>query len=221
MCVDPHDIPIMAIVDADLMDSMPRALKVSTGLDALTHAIEGYVTPGAWELSDAVHRTSIRMIAENLRKSADGDRETGEKMAYASYIAGIGYSNVGLGLVHGMAHPLEGRYGAPHGVANGILLPAVMRYNAEYTGEKYRAIAHAFGVNDAYTISLEEARKAAYYKVLSLVIDLRNPTKISAVGVDESGLDDLARDAFNDVCTPGNPRPATVEEIREIYASLL
>lgn len=221
VCVDPHDIPIMAIVDPDLMDSMPRALKVSTGLDALTHAIEGYVTPGAWELSDAVHLTSIRMIAENLRKSADGDREAGEKMAYASYIAGIGYSNVGLGLVHGMAHPLGGRYGAPHGVANGILLPAVMRYNAEYTGEKYRAIAHAFGVNDAYTISLEEARKAACYKVLSLVIDLRNPTKISEVGVDESGLDDLARDAFNDVCTPGNPRPATVEEIREIYASLL
>ncbi|NMW65202.1 lactaldehyde reductase [Mobiluncus mulieris] len=221
VCVDPHDIPIMAIVDPDLMDSMPRALKVSTGLDALTHAIEGYITPGAWELSDAVHLTSIRMIAENLRKSADGDREAGEKMAYASYIAGIGYSNVGLGLVHGMAHPLGGRYGAPHGVANGILLPSVMRYNADFTGEKYRAIAHAFGVNDAYTMSLEDARKAACDKVLALVVDLGNPTKISEVGVDESGLDALAQDAFNDVCTPGNPRKATLEEIREIYASLL
>ncbi|EEJ54529.1 lactaldehyde reductase [Mobiluncus mulieris ATCC 35243] len=221
VCVDPHDIPIMAIVDPDLMDSMPRALKVSTGLDALTHAIEGYITPGAWELSDAVHLTSIRMIAENLRKSADGDREAGEKMAYASYIAGIGYSNVGLGLVHGMAHPLGGRYGAPHGVANGILLPSVMRYNADFTGEKYRAIAHAFGVNDAYTMSLEDARKAACDKVLALVVDLGNPTKISEVGVDESGLDALAQDAFNDVCTPGNPRKATLEEIRALYAALL
>lgn len=221
VCVDPHDIPIMAIVDPDLMDSMPRALKVSTGLDALTHAIEGYITPGAWELSDAVHLTSIRMIAENLRKSADGDREAGEKMAYASYIAGIGYSNVGLGLVHGMAHPLGGRYGAPHGVANGILLPSVMRYNADFTGEKYRAIAHAFGVNDAYTMSLEDARKAACDKVLALVVDLGNPTKISEVGVDESGLDALAQDAFNDVCTPGNPREATLEEIRALYAALL
>ncbi|EFN92595.1 lactaldehyde reductase [Mobiluncus mulieris FB024-16] len=221
VCVDPHDIPIMAIVDPDLMDSMPRALKVSTGLDALTHAIEGYITPGAWELSDAVHLTSIRMIAENLRKSADGDREAGEKMAYASYIAGIGYSNVGLGLVHGMAHPLGGRYGAPHGVANGILLPSVMRYNADFTGEKYRAIAHAFGVNDAYTMSLEDARKAACDKVLALVVDLGNPTKISEVGVDESGLDVLAQDAFNDVCTPGNPRKATLEEIRALYAALL
>ena len=221
VCVDPHDIPIMAIVDPDLMDSMPRALKVSTGLDALTHAIEGYITPGASELSDAVHLTSIRMIAENLRKSADGDREAGEKMAYASYIAGIGYSNVGLGLVHGMAHPLGGRYGAPHGVANGILLPSVMRYNADFTGEKYRAIAHAFGVNDAYTMSLEDARKAACDKVLALVVDLGNPTKISEVGVDESGLDALAQDAFNDVCTPGNPRKATLEEIRALYAALL
>lgn len=221
VCVDPHDIPIMAIVDPDLMDSMPRSLKVATGLDALTHAIEGYITPGAWELSDAVHLTAIRMIAENLRKSADGDAEAGEKMAYASYIAGMGYSNVGLGLVHGMAHPLGGRYGAPHGVANGILLPSVMRYNADFTGEKYRAIAHAFGVNDAYTMSLEDARKAACDKVLALVEDLGNPTKISEVGVDESGLDALAQDAFNDVCTPGNPRKATLEEIRELYAALL
>lgn len=221
VCVDPHDIPIMAIVDPDLMDSMPRALKVSTGLDALTHAIEGYITPGAWELSDAVHLTAIRMIAENLRKSADGDTEAGEKMAYASYIAGIGYSNVGLGLVHGMAHPLGGRYGAPHGVANGILLPSVMRYNADFTGEKYRAIAHAFGVNDAYVMSLEDARKAACDQVLALVVDLGNPTKISEVGVDESGLDALAQDAFNDVCTPGNPREATLEEIRALYAALL
>ncbi len=221
VCVDPHDIPVMAIVDPDLMDSMPRGLRVATGLDALTHAIEGYITPGAWELSDAVHLTSIKMIAANLRKAADGDPEACEKMAYASYIAGMGYSNVGLGLVHGMAHPLGGRYNAPHGVANGILLAPVMRYNAEYTGEKFRDIAEAFGVEGAQTMDLADARKAACDAVAQLTVDLGNPTKISEVGVTEAGLDDLADDAFADVCTPGNPRPATRDEIRELYASLM
>ena len=221
VCVDPHDIPVLAIVDPDLTDSMPRGLKAATGLDALTHAIEGYITKGAWELSDSVHMTAIRMAAENLEKSLDGDAEAGEKMAYASYIAGMGYSNVGLGLVHGMAHPLGGRYGAPHGVANGILLAPVMRYNAEHTGEKYRDIAHAFGVEGAYEMPLGDARKAACDAVADLTIRVGNPTKISEVGVDESGLDALADDAFADVCTPGNPREATRDEIREIYASLL
>lgn len=221
VCVDPHDIPVIAIVDPDLMDTMPRSLKVATGLDALTHAIEGYITPGAWELSDSVHLTAIRMIAANLRASADGDKEAGEKMAYASYIAGMGYSNVGLGLVHGMAHPLGGRYNAPHGVANGILLAPVMRYNAEYTGEKYRDIAEAFGVEGAATMPLDEARKAACDAVAKLTVDLGNPTKVSEIGVTEEGLDALADDAFADVCTPGNPRKATRDEIRELYASLL
>ncbi|OKL50432.1 lactaldehyde reductase [Boudabousia marimammalium] len=221
VCVDPHDIPVLAIVDPDLTDSMPRSLKVATGLDALTHAIEGYITPGAWELSDSVHLTAIRMIAANLQKSADGDLEAGEKMAYASYIAGMGYSNVGLGLVHGMAHPLGGRYNAPHGLANGILLAPIMRYNAEFTGEKYRDIAHAFGIEGVYSMTLEEAREVACKAVEDLTVALGNPTSISAVGVTADGLDDLADEAFADVCTPGNPRPATRDEIRELYASLL
>lgn len=221
VCVDPHDIPILAIVDPDLTDSMPRKLKAATGLDALTHAIEGYITQGAWELSDSVHMTTIRMVAKNLEKSLDGDPEANEKMAYASYIAGMGYSNVGLGLVHGMAHPLGGRYHAPHGVANGILLAPVMRYNAEYSGEKYRDIADAFGVENAYDLPLDEARQAACDAVADLTVRVGNPTKVSEVGVDEAGLDALADDAFADVCTPGNPRTATRDEIREIYASLL
>lgn len=221
VCVDPHDIPVLAIVDPDLTDSMPRSLKAATGLDALTHAIEGYITKGAWELSDSVHLTAIKMIAANLKKSVEGDKEAGEKMTYASYIAGMGYSNVGLGLVHGMAHPLGGRYDAPHGVANGILLATIMRFNAPYTGEKYRDIAEAFGVENAQTMPLEEAREAACDAVAKLTVDIDNPTTISAVGVTEDGLDGLADDAFADVCTPGNPRPVTRDEIRELYASLL
>lgn len=221
VCVDPHDIPVLAIVDPDLTDSMPRSLKAATGLDALTHAIEGYITKGAWELSDSVHLTAIKMIAANLKKSVEGDKDAGEKMTYASYIAGMGYSNVGLGLVHGMAHPLGGRYDAPHGVANGILLASIMRFNAPYTGEKYRDIAEAFGVENAQTMPLEEAREAACDAVAKLTVDIDNPTTISAVGVTEEGLDDLADDAFADVCTPGNPRPVTRDEIRELYAALL
>lgn len=221
VCVDPHDIPVIAIVDPDLMDEMPRALKVSTGLDALTHAIEGYVTKDAWELSDAVHLKSIQMIAQNLRAAADGDRDAVTAMGYASYIAGIGYSNVGLGLVHGMAHPLGGRYNAPHGLANGILLTTIMEYNAAFTGEKYRDIAAAFGVEDAYSSSLDEARVNAVAAVRSLVTDLGNPTSITAIGVTESGLDDLADDAFADGNTPANPRPTTRDEIRELFAALL
>ena len=216
VAVDPHDIPIVAFVDPDLTDSMPRGLKVATGLDALTHAIEGYITPGAWSLSDCLSMQTIRMIAKNLAKSA-----AGEQMAYASYITGMAYSNVGLGLVHGMAHPLGGRLGVAHGVANGILLAPVMEYNKDFTGEKYRDIADAFGVEDAYTGDLEKVREEAVQAVHKLTVDLKNPTTISEVGATEADLEPLAHDAFNDVCTPGNPRQATEEDILAIYKSLM
>ena len=221
VCVDPHDIPVLAIVDPDLMDGMPRSLKVATGLDALTHAIEGYITPGAWELSDALCLRSIQMIAANLRAAADGDADAVEQMGLAAYINGMAYSNVGLGLVHGMAHPLGGRYNAPHGVANGILLAPVMAFNAEHTGEKYRDIAEAFGVAGARTMPLDEARAAAVEAVAQLTRDLGNPTRISEVGVEADGVEALTDDAFADVCTPGNPRPVTREDIKALYTSLL
>lgn len=221
VCVDPHDIPVLAIVDPDLMDGMPRSLKVAPGLDALTHAIEGYITPGAWAFSDALCLRSIQMIAANLRAAADGDADAVEQMGLAAYINGMAYSNVGLGLVHGMAHPLGGRYNAPHGVANGILLAPVMAFNAEHTGEKYRDIAEAFGVDGARTMPLEEARAAAVEAVAQLTRDLGNPTRISQVGVEADGIEALADDAFADVCTPGNPRPATREDIKALYTSLL
>ena len=221
VCVDPHDIPVLAIVDPDLMDGMPRSLKVATGLDALTHAIEGYITPGAWELSDALCLRSIQMIAANLRAAADGDADAVEQMSLAAYINGMAYSNVGLGLVHGMAHPLGGRYNAPHGVANGILLAPVMAFNAEHTGEKYRDIAEAFGVAGARTMPLDEARAAAVEAVAQLTRDLGNPTRISEVGVEADGVEALTDDAFADVCTPGNPRPVTREDIKALYTSLL
>lgn len=221
VAVDPHDIPVVAFVDPDLTDSQPRALKVATGLDALTHAIEGFITPGAWSLSDCLSLQAIRMIAKNLAKSADGDIPAGEQMAYASYITGMAYSNVGLGLVHGMAHPLGGRLGVAHGVANGILLAPVMAYNKDYSGEKYRDIADAFGVANAYSDDLEKVRDAAVAAVHELTVKLGNPTKISEVGASQDDIEGLSRDAFADVCTPGNPRKATLEDIRAIYESLL
>ena len=196
--------PVLAIVDPDLMDGMPRSLKVATGLDALTHAIEGYITPGAWDFSDALCLRSIQMIAANLRAAADGDADAVEQMGLAAYINGMAYSDVGLGLVHGMAHPLGGRYNAPHGVANGILLAPVMAFNAEHTGEKYRDIAEAFGVDGARTMPLEEARAAAVEAVAQLTRDLGNPTRISQVGVEADGIEALADDAFADVCTGGS-----------------
>ncbi|RSX54775.1 1,2-propanediol oxidoreductase [Bifidobacterium dolichotidis] len=221
VAVDPHDIPVVAFVDPDLTDSMPRSLKVATGLDALTHAIESVITPGAWSLSDALSMQTIRMIAQNLAKSVEGDKDAGEQMAYASYITGMSYSNVGLGLVHGMAHPLGGQLGVAHGVANGILLAPVMEFNKDYSGEKYRDIADAFGVADAYTGDLEHVRDEAVAAVAQLTRNLGNPTKISEVGATESDLPALAHDAFHDVCTPGNPRQATEEEIFELYKSLM
>ena len=221
VAVATHDIPIVAFVDPDLTDSMPRGLGVATGLDALTHAFEGYITPVAWSLSDCLSMQTIRMIAKNLAKSADGDVPAGEQMAYASYITGMAYSYVGLGLVHGMAHPLGGRLGVAHGVANGILLAPVMEYNKDFTGENYRDIADAYGIEDAYTGDLEKVREEAVQAVHQLTVDLKNPTTISEVGATEADLAPLAHDAFNDVCTPGNPRKATEEDILKIYTSLM
>ena len=189
VAVDPHDIPIVAFVDPDLTDSMPRGLKVATGLDALTHAIEGYITPGAWSLSDCLSMQTIRMIAKNLAKSADGDVPAGEQMAYASYITGMAYSNVGLGLVHGMAHPLGGRLGVAHGVANGILLAPVMEYNKDFTGEKYRDIADAFGVEDAYTGDLEKVREEAVQAVHKLTGRPAQVLGLTGKGRLEAGCD--------------------------------
>jgi lactaldehyde reductase len=221
VCVDPHDIPVLAVVDPEMMASAPRSLKVATGLDALTHAIEGYTTAGAWELSDLFHLKAIRTIATSLRDAADGDAAAMERMALGQYVAGMGYSNVGLGLVHAMAHPLGAFYSAPHGVANGILLAPVMAFNAAHTGEKLRDVAAAFGVEDAATLPLDRARAAAVDAVAALTRDLGNPTSITAVGATEADVPALAKAAFDDVCAGGNPRPATVTDIEDLFRSLL
>ncbi|GLY27883.1 lactaldehyde reductase [Kineosporia sp. NBRC 101731] len=220
VCVDPHDIPVLAVVDPEMMAGAPRGLKVATGLDALTHAIEGYLTKGAWELSDLFHLKAITTIAGSLRAAADGDPAAAERMALAQYVAGMGYSNVGLGLVHAMAHPLGAFYSAPHGAANGILLAPVMAFNAESSAERYRDIAAAFGVPDAATMPLEKARIAAVEAVATLTRDLGNPTRLREVGAREEDLPALARAAFDDVCAGGNPREATVAEIEELYRSV-
>jgi lactaldehyde reductase len=221
VCVDPHDIPVMAVVDPEMMATAPRALKVATGLDALTHAIEGYTTAGAWELSDLFHLKAIQTIATSLRAAADGDADAMERMALAQYVAGMGYSNVGLGLVHAMAHPLGAFYSAPHGVANGILLAPVMAFNAASTGEKLRDVAAAFGVEGAATMPIEEARTAAVEAVAALTRELGNPTSITAVGATEVDVAALAKAAFEDVCAGGNPRSASIAEIEDLYRSLL
>ncbi|HEY0186835.1 MAG TPA: lactaldehyde reductase [Cellulomonas sp.] len=221
VCVDPHDIPVLAVVDSAMMSSAPRALKVATGLDALTHAIEGYTTLGAWELSDLFHLKAIQVIAASLRGAADGDPEAADRMALAQYIAGMGYSNVGLGLVHAMAHPLGAFYAAPHGVANGILLAPVMAFNAPATGEKFRDVAAAFGVDDAAVLPIEQARTAAVEAVATLTRDLGNPTTLRAIGAREEDLPALAKAAAEDVCAGGNPREAGIAEIEELYRSLL
>ena len=219
VCVDPHDIPILAIVDSEMMASAPRSLKVATGLDALTHAIEGYTTAGAWELSDLFHLKAIQVIAGALRPAAEGDPAAAERMALGQYVAGMGYSNVGLGLVHAMAHPLGAFYSAPHGVANGILLAPVMAFNAEATGEKFRDIATAFGV-DVAELSTQEARAAAVDAVAFLTRDLGNPTTLREIGAKEEDIPALAQAAFDDVCAGGNPRAASVAEIEELYRAL-
>ena len=218
VCVDPNDIPTLAIIDPELMLSMPRGLTASTGMDALTHAIEGLITLGAWEMSDMFETKAIEMIAKWLPKAVENpsDIEARDGMATAQYIAGMAFSNVGLGLVHGMAHPLGAYYDIPHGVANALLLPFVMEYNKEAAKAKYRTIAEAMGV-DTSSMSDDEAADAAVKAVKDLAIRVRIPPHLSEIGVPESGLPTLAQAAFNDVCTPGNPRQTNVEEILAIY----
>lgn len=216
VCVDPHDIPVVAIIDAKMMSSMPKGLTASTGMDALTHAIEGYTTLGAWELTDMMHLKAIEIISRSLRKAVDNDPQGREDMALGQYIAGMGFSNVGLGVVHGMAHPLGAFYDTPHGIANAVLLPYVMEYNAEYTGEKFKYIAEAMGV-DTTGMSQAEYRAAAVNAVKQLSKDVGIPEKLHEIGVKEEDLQALSESAFADVCTGGNPRPCTVESILGIY----
>ena len=215
-CVDPHDIPVVAIIDAKMMSSMPKGLTASTGMDALTHAIEGYTTLGAWELTDMMHLKAIEIISRSLRKAVENDPQGREDMALGQYIAGMGFSNVGLGVVHGMAHPLGAFYDTPHGIANAVLLPYVMEYNAEYTGEKFKYIAEAMGV-DTTGMSQAEYRAAAVSAVKQLSKDVGIPEKLHEIGVKEEDLQALSESAFADVCTGGNPRPCTVESILGIY----
>lgn len=216
VCVDPHDIPVVAIIDAKMMSSMPKGLTASTGMDALTHAIEGYTTLGAWELTDMMHLKAIEIISRSLRKAVENDPQGREDMALGQYIAGMGFSNVGLGVVHGMAHPLGAFYDTPHGIANAVLLPCVMEYNAEYTGEKFKYIAEAMGI-DTTGMSQAEYRAAAVNAVKQLSKDVGIPEKLHEIGVKEEDLQALSESAFADVCTGGNPRPCTVESILGIY----
>jgi len=220
VCVDPHDMPIVAIVDPGMMMTMPKELTAATGLDALTHAIEGFTTKAAWEMTDMFHLKAIELIAKYLRKAVENDEEAKEKMALASYLAGMGFSNVGLGIVHSMAHPLGAFYGTPHGVANAIILPTVMEYNAEYTGEKFREIAKAFGINHTKRMAPEEYRKAAVDAVRQLAHDVNIPENLKGI-MDIKDLDFIAESALNDVCTGGNPRDTNLEEIKELYKKLL
>lgn len=218
VCVDPHDIPVVAIVDSDLMMGMPKGLCASTGMDALTHAIEGYITLGAWEMSDMVELRAIELIHQSLYDSVQGDPKARETMALAQYIAGMGFSNVGLGIVHSMAHPLGAFYDTPHGVANALLLPYVLEYNAESQAKpKFRAIAKAMGVKHTKKMTDDEAVKAAVDAIRELSVSIGIPQKLSEIGVKEEDLQALSAAAFNDVCTGGNPRPTSPEEILEIY----
>ena len=220
VCVDVHDIPVVAFVDPDMMASMPKGLTAATGMDALTHAIEGYITKAAWELSDMFHLKAIEIISKNLRGAVANTPEGREGMALGQYIAGMGFSNVGLGIVHSMAHPLGALYDTPHGVANAIILPTVMEYNAPATGEKYRDIAKAMGVTGVDDMSLEDARKAAVDAVHKLSQDVGIPADLSEI-VKREDLDFLAQSAYDDACRPGNPRDTSVAEIKALYESLL
>ena len=220
VCVDVHDIPVVAVVDPDMMSSMPKGLTAATGMDALTHAIEGYITKGAWAMSDMFHLKAIEIIAKSLRGAVANTPEGREGMALGQYIAGMGFSNVGLGIVHSMAHPLGALYDTPHGVANAILLPTVMEYNAEATGEKYRDIAKAMGVEGVDAMSLEDARKAAVAAVKQLSEDVGIPKDLKDI-VKEEDLDFLAQSAMDDACRPGNPKDPTKEDIVALYRALL
>lgn len=220
VCVDVHDIPVVAIVDSDMMSTMPRGLTAATGMDALTHAIEGYITKGAWEMTDMFHLKAIEIISRSLRGAVNGEKQGREGMALGQYVAGMGFSNVGLGIVHSMAHALGAVYDTPHGVANAILLPTVMAYNAEATGEKYRDIAKAMGVANAYKMTLEEARKAACAAVATLSKDVGIPQNLKGI-VKKEDIDFLAQSAMDDACRPGNPKDPTKEDIINLYKSLL
>lgn len=217
VCVDPHDIPVVAVVDPDMMSSMPKGLTASTGMDALTHAIEGYTTLGAWELADTLNLKAIELIARSLRKAVENDPEGRRDMALGQYVTGMAFSNVGLGVVHGMAHPLSAFYDTPHGVANAVLLPYVMQFNAEYTGEKFREIARMMGVDGVDGMTQEEYRKAAIDAVRQLSIDVGIPQTLKEIGVKAEDLDALADAAMADVCTGGNPRPCTKELVLGVY----
>ncbi len=220
VCVDPHDIPVVAFIDADMMSSMPKGLTAATGMDALTHAIEGYITAGAWELSDMFHLKAIEIIARSLRGAVDNTPEGRADMALGQYVAGMGFSNVGLGIVHSMAHPLGALYDTPHGVANAIILPTVMEYNAEATGEKYREIAKAMGVKGTENMSQEEYRKAAVDAVKQLSKDVGIPQDLKEI-VKKEDIPFLAQSAYDDACRPGNPKETSVEDITKLYESLL
>ncbi len=220
VCVDVHDIPTIAVVDPDMMASMPKGLTASTGMDALTHAIEGYITKGAWELSDMFHIKAIELIAKHLRGAVENTDEGREGMALGQYVAGMGFSNVGLGIVHSMAHPLGALYDTPHGVANAILLPTVMEYNAPETGDKYKYIAAAMGVEGTENMSVEEYRKAAVDAVKKLSADVGIPADLKDI-VKAEDIPFLAQSAFDDACRPGNPRDTSVEEITALYNSLM
>ncbi len=220
VCVDPHDIPVVAFVDSDMMSSMPKGLTAATGMDALTHAIEGYITAGAWELSDMFHLKAIEIISRSLRGAVDNTKEGREDMALGQYVAGMGFSNVGLGIVHSMAHPLGALYDTPHGVANAIILPTVMEYNAEATGEKYREIARAMGVKDVDSMTQEEYRKAAIDAVKQLSEDVGIPADLKDI-VKKEDIPFLAQSAYDDACRPGNPRETSVEDITKLYESLI
>lgn len=220
VCVDTHDIPVVAVVDPDMMSSMPKGLTAATGMDALTHAIEGYITKGAWALSDMFHLEAIRLISKNLRGAVANTPEGREGMALGQYVAGMGFSNVGLGIVHSMAHPLGAVYNTPHGVANAIILPTVMEYNASETGEKYREIARAMGVKGVDEMTQEEYRKAAVDAVKKLSQDVGIPTSLKEI-VKAEDIPFLAQSAMDDACRPGNPKDPTLEDIIKLYESLM
>ncbi len=220
VCVDTHDIPVIAVVDPDMMSSMPKGLTASTGMDALTHAIEGYITKATWEMTDMFHLKAIELISKNLRGACENTKEGREGMALGQYIAGMGFSNVGLGIVHSMAHALGAVYDTPHGVANAILLPTVMEYNAPCTGTKYKDIAIAMGVEGVENMSQEEYRKAAVDAVKKLSADVGIPADLKAI-VKKEDVDFLAQSAMDDACRPGNPKDPTFEDIKALYLSLM
>lgn len=220
VCVDVHDIPVVAVVDPDMMSTMPKGLTAATGMDALTHAIEGYITKAAWEMTDMFHLKAIELISASLRSAVAGEKEGRDTMALAQYVAGMGFSNVGLGIVHSMAHTLGAKYDTPHGVANAILLPTVMQYNADCTGEKYREIARAMGVKGVDSMTAEQYRNAAIKAVKQLSKDVGIPADLKEI-VRPEDIDFLSESAFKDACTPGNPKDTSVEDIKKLFKSLI